>query len=496
MTTPLSTLPLTHSLTALSQYTLSTHPPNIPSKHTLSIHPLNTPTQPTRLTNPPNTLSPPPPSPALFVTGLSDDNPPSVHIVSDSINISPTPIDNYPRILGVAQVSLRIAVIDRIHNQLSSLRLVANFSQYLHGRSVITLTLPFLTSQVGYFQAGYGLDGTMTWNGYNHTLTVVKSGGWAGWQATNGSVVIALTGRQVSTFFVNDRGIPERGYRYLTNLSNPNPNTYGNQGVSLVGGVATSRYDFSSGVEATAMLAATSFAPNNLATNGSGTISLTLLPIPIENINPLPVVQGSSIRFNPPLFSDITTGGSEITIQVSLNTPAYPGDVFMFKLYGSQLYLHNNATTPISVRMTGGCVTTLTAGKNYSVVHSNATYNPLNSTLTFMLSSHTTEGGNDGSVANASCIIGRTYFLWTIPASVGITAPHAVMQYQSNLQLLQWQNRFSNTGWLSVSDASEVIVVSCPCRSYTPSHPSFCHSPSNILSPLFPPLFFPLFSSL
>ena len=78
----------------------------------------------------------------------------------------------------------------------------------------------------------------------------------------------------------------------------------------------------------------------------------------------------------------------------------------MFRLYGSHLY-HTNATTPISVTMTGGCVTTLTAGGNYSIVHSNATYNPLNSTLTFALSSHTTDGGNDGSIANASCIIGK-----------------------------------------------------------------------------------------
>ena len=56
---------------------------------------------------------------------------------------------------------------------------------------------------------------------------------------------------------------------------------------------------------------------------------------------------------------------------------------------------------------------------------------------------------------------GRTYFLWTIPSSVGITAPHTVMQYQSHLQLLQWQNRFSNTGWIPVADAAEVALSLC-----------------------------------
>ena len=166
-------------------------------------------------------------------------------------------------------MSLRIAVIDRVHNRLSSLRLVANFTQYLHGRSVITLTLPFLTSQIGYFQTGYGGDGTISWNGYNHTLTIIKTSGWAAWQSINGSVVIAMSGSQVSSFFVNDWGIPERGYRYLTNLSsinannaNTNSNTYDiDQGQIMVGGVATSIHNYNSGVEATAMLSVTRLSP-------------------------------------------------------------------------------------------------------------------------------------------------------------------------------------------------------------------------------------------
>ena len=377
--------------------------------------------------------------------GLSDAHPPTVSLVTSGLTVAPTPIFDYPRILGLASVSLRVSVVDRTNNALRSLVLSANFSQPLVGRSSITLTLPFLTSRVGYFTTGYGVGGTMTWNGYNRTLTFVRRGGWSTWQAANRTVTIALSGAQVAPFFVNDNGIPARGMQYVNASA-----VDATQGP--LSGVQTRAYD--DPLEATAYISASSVASQNMAANGTGRIPLFLPPKPIEDVNVLPVVQAVSVRFDPPLFSGGNGApGSNITLQVRLNTPAMPGDTFQFRLYGAANTLaightnHTNATVPVAV--TGTCV----------LPYVNSTFHVANSTLSITLSSHTTEGGSKGADAVATCLVGRTFLSWSIPGSAGIIAPQTVQQYQSNLIKARWLNSDSSTGWAAVSDAPQIAFV-------------------------------------
>jgi hypothetical protein len=80
----------------------------------------------------------------------------------------------------------------------------------------------------------------------------------------------------------------------------------------------------------------------------------SLLKYPLTNINPIPLVLTSSVRYDPKLFSNYAT----ITIQLTLNTPALPGDVFFFFLYGS-IGLTANLTSNVTsnVTLTGPCQT-------------------------------------------------------------------------------------------------------------------------------------------
>lgn len=148
-----------------------------------------------------------------------------------------------------------------------------------------------------------------------------------------------------------------------------------------------------------------------------------LPPIPVTTVSPVAVVQYSSVRFESTI-SNVFANVSNIFISFNLNMKALPFDVFTFQLYGIQGKGQQNFT------INGDCA--ILASDFYSPFSSTKTFP--NDTLSVTFSNST------------ACQSGRNIINWTITKSVGLSGPMAVVQQNSRMFKMSWNNIYFNTG--------------------------------------------------
>ena len=311
--------------------------------------------------------------------------------------------------LGVYDLKVDLD-LTRPKNKMTFFQLSVNVTRDINGPARIVLYLPQLThdskhySEVAgpYYDIHQGGPSTQTWREYDKTLTIYREGGWP---YDNGSIAFQVA--DIESFTMNSMGVP-----YCDNTPCDNNIRMWIEGHDNSGSITT--------------------------------------PLEITNIPKVPMIQRSSMRFSPSIFSANAT----LTVTLQLNMPAKPGDEFLFNLPGVDgLYVANN--------------------RNYTIVGDCGSISPdrflyNNDSVLRLTVANTTDQcrGVNGSQN------GLTYFNWTVPAEAGLTAPQIVNQINTELYQINWKQtlRYNSSMYM---DTGFVPVADAPLAGFTSSGISF-----------------------
>ena len=338
--------------------------------------------------------------------------PPQIWVTSSSgwtQTYTNLPIGTYPSVLGVYDLKVDLD-LTRPKNKMTFFQLSVNVTRDINGPARIVLYLPQLThdskhySEVAgpYYDIHQGGPSTQTWREYDKTLTIYREGGWP---YDNGSIAFQVA--DIESFTMNSMGVP-----YCDNTPCDNNIRMWIEGHDNSGSITT--------------------------------------PLEITNIPKVPMIQRSSMRFSPSIFSANAT----LTVTLQLNMPAKPGDEFLFNLPGVDgLYVANN--------------------RNYTIVGDCGSISPdrflyNNDSVLRLTVANTTDQcrGVNGSQN------GLTYFNWTVPAEAGLTAPQIVNQINTELYQINWKQtlRYNSSMYM---DTGFVPVADAPLAGFTSSGISF-----------------------
>jgi hypothetical protein len=291
--------------------------------------------------------------------------PPTVNVSSSSSNgwnMLSTIYPSYPRILGLTQAYLEIDVHRPYHHVLSA-TLSLNFTRAIFGPASIYLYMPMLTHNYGGYQSTSIATGrTQIWREYDKTFEFKRD---AGYIHDNGSLLINF---DTTDFMMNSLGIPYSDNTPIDNLIR----------IAIKG--HESNLDWT----------------------------------PIKRVQYVPMIQQSSIRFNPEVFAI----NSSMTITLTLNMPAKPGDQFFIDMHGVEGAYYTNRQ---NVTFVGDCAAMFPDLDRY--------HNDTVLRITI---------DNSSNICQGDSTRGFMFFNWTIPAANGLTAPKKVNQVNTNMYKVQW----------------------------------------------------------
>ena len=334
----------------------------------------------------------------LPTVGVSGISPPVISIYTPLFSVQPTQIFSYPRVLGVHDISLLVQVVDIVKRRISRISLSVNFTENIHGSTSLYVTLPFLSCKNALYSSApspflpSGIS--LKWVEIGKMLTITYPTDFTFMEQKTYTIEI-MNSTEGASFSVNEKGII---YPYKT----------ANNTVTLI-----TQNDFPA------------ISVHSLY-NG---ITTSLTDFQITEISVIPVIQYSSIRFSPDIYTDNAT----ITVSLRLNTPALPGDTFSFFLFG--IYGPSSQT----VKILGPCI---------SSSFGNSVFTRENSTLQIQFLNN-----------SAECAEGLKSFTWIISAKNGISAPQSVLFLNSTEIQVNWYNRYQPITWVKFTDPPTVGFV-------------------------------------
>lgn len=301
-------------------------------------------------------------------TGVSTISPPFFRISSSTLAVASTEVLIYPRVVGLVGISLRVGLIEGGTGGISSLTLTVHLSRAIGGPTSVLLTVPFIDSICGSFQGTYSTGDSFAWNSYDRTFNVSTTSRWVG----NSTLTLHLVNGFEMTYFVRNDDYSPSLYSQSTLCIKTTDGPY-------------------------------------VQTTHSPYIQSLLPSTVITDINRIPQIQYSSIRYSP----DIFTLNATITIKLILNIAAVEGDIFTFFLYGSK------GTSGMNLTATGPCISGNIEG---------VSWNNANSLLTLPV--YTSN--------NTGCLAGGEELTWLISPLAGISSPQAVVQVTTPLFKAYW----------------------------------------------------------